>query len=357
MLVDFVIHVSEYPADREDIMTPRRFETTSLPPREQFSAWNAWYSSLFDTAMGRTEDQGFQACSETWSMRGFAISDGDAPAITTARTKTLIRRNPIDHWVLTIYRRGTVALRTSGDACVLEPGVPFVVSLADEMTTTKNDYSRVQFYLSRNAFAGIAALLDGARAKPLHTPEGKLLADYMMMLVNNLRDLPAEDGPRLVPAVEAMVGACLAPSASRLASAQEQMDFTLMERVRRAVRVHLHSPSLGPDKLCREAATSRSQLYRLLEGEGGVAHYIQRQRLSESFVMLCDVSNALPIGRIADMLCFSDASSFSRAFRREFSMTPRDVRAASLAGLQPAPPPKEAAPSGIRFFADCLDAL
>ena len=335
-------------------MTPIRFETTSLPPREQFGAWQAWYSSLFDVAADRTEDQGFPAHSDTWSLRGLAISDGDAPAVTTARTKTLIRRNPVDHWVLTVYRRGTAGLRTSGEALVFEPNVPFVVSLADEMTTTKTDYSRVQFYLSRNAFTGIAALLDGVRTKPLQTPEGRLLADYMMLLARNVRDLPADDGPRLVPAVETMVAACLAPSAGHVAKAQEQVDFTLMERVRRAVRVHLRSPALGPDKLCREAGTSRSQLYRLLEGEGGVAHYIQRQRLSESFVMLCDVSSVLPIGKIADMLCFADASSFSRAFRREFHMTPRDVRAASLAGLQPVPPSKEAAPGRMRFFADCL---
>jgi len=338
-------------------MNPIRFETTSLPLREQFGAWHAWYSSLLDTTVNRTEDEGFEARSETWSLRGLTISDGAAPAITTRRTRALIRRTPVDHWVLTLYRRGTVALRAPGESLTVEAGVPFVVSLADEMTTTKNEYSRVQFYLSRDAFAGIAAVLDGARAKPLSTPEGKLLADYMRLFVRNLRDLPAEDGPRLVTAVEAMVAACLAPSADRAASVQVQTDFTLMERVRRAVRAHLRSPALGPDKLCRETATSRSQLYRLLEDEGGVAHYIQRQRLSESFVMLCDVSNALPIGRIADLLCFADASSFSRAFRREFGMSPRDVRAASLAGLQPVPPPlKDATPTGIRCFADCLRA-
>jgi AraC-like DNA-binding protein len=337
-------------------MTPTRFDTTSLPPREQFGAWHAWYSSLLDTAVTRTEDEGFPALSETWSLRGLTISEGDAAAITTRRTKTLIRRNPVDHWVLTIYRRGTVGLCTAGESLSVEAGIPFVVSLAEEMLTTKNEYSRVQFYLSRDAFARIAALLDGARAKPLRTPEGKLLADYMMLLARNLRDLPAEDGSRLVTAVEAMVAACLAPSADRMASTQTQMDFTLMDRVRRAVHAHLRSPSLGPEKLCRDAGTSRSQLYRLLENEGGVAHYIQRQRLSESFVMLCNVSSALPIGRIAELLCFADASSFSRAFRREFGMSPRDVRAASLSGLQPVAPLKEVTPDGVRCFADCLSA-
>ena len=77
---------------------------------------------------------------------------------------------------------------------------------------------------------------------------------------------------------------------------------------------------------------SRSQLYRVLGSEGGVAHYIRRRRLTKSFSILCDASNAYPIAKVAEMLCFADPSSFSRAFRQEFGLTPREVRAASLAG-------------------------
>jgi len=337
-------------------MRSTTFETESLPPREQFQAWRAWFSSLFDTAVS-VPDAGFAASNEVWSLGGLTVSRSRAQAISSWRTQALIRRTPVDHWVLTVCKRGTVDLRARDESVTVQPGTPFVVSLADEMATVKDGYERVQFYLSRNAFARIASSLDHARAKPLDTPEGRLLADYMLLLVKNLRDLPPDDGPRLVTAVEAMVGACLAPSADRVASAQVQVDVTLMERVRRAVRAHLRSPLLGPDKLCREAATSRSQLYRLLEGEGGVAHYIQRQRLSESFVMLCEVSNALPIGRIADVLCFADASSFSRAFRREFGMSPRDVRSASQAGLLPVPPLKQTPSMAIRRFTDCLAEL
>jgi AraC-like DNA-binding protein len=338
-------------------MISATFDTLSLPRREQFEAWRAWYSSLLDTAVPTDPDDGFAARNEVWSLGGLTVSQGTAPAISSWRTKANIRRNPVDHWVLSVCKHGSVDLRTRNETVTISPGIPFVISLADEMATVKGHYERVQFYLSRSVFARVASALDDVRGKPLDTPEGRLFAEYMLLLVKNLRDLPPGDAPRLVMAVEAMIGACLAPSMNCTATARVQMDFTLMERVRRAVRAHLHSPSLGPDKLCREAATSRSQLYRLLEGEGGVAHYIQRQRLSESFVMLCDVSNALPIGRIADVLCFADASSFSRAFRREFGMSPRDVRSASQAGLLPVPPLKEMAPMAVHCFADCLGGL
>jgi AraC-like DNA-binding protein len=154
-----------------------------------------------------------------------------------------------------------------------------------------------------------------------------------------------------------MICACLAPSADRIAEANGPIDLTLMERVRQAVRKNLRSPSLGPDKLCREAATSRSQLYRLLEREGGVARYIQRRRLSEGFSILCDRSTSFSIGKVAEMLCFADGSSFSRAFRREFGMSPRDVRASAIGGLPLKASLRSVVAPAARSFSECLNRL
>jgi len=87
--------------------------------------------------------------------------------------------------------------------------------------------------------------------------------------------------------------------------------------------------------LCRELGMSRSSLYRLLECEGGVAQYIQRLRLLESLAQLSDPSNRKPIAVIADELGLIDPSSFSRAFRRQFGISPTDAREAAQAGLAP----------------------
>ena len=162
-----------------------------------------------------------------------------------------------------------------------------------------------------------------------------------------------EDAARLPAAIRSMVAACVAPSADRSACALPQIKLTMMEKVRQAVSRNLRSPSLGPRKLCRETAMSRSQLYRVLEREGGVANYIQRRRLSESFSMLCDTSSNLPISEIAASLCFSDPSSFSRAFRREFGLAPSDVRASARSG--PTAKQREKSRSQpSRMFSDCL---
>ena len=176
----------------------------------------------------------------------------------------------------------------------------------------------------------------------------------MAWLEGVLPDLMPEDLPQLTGAVRAMVAACIMPSSDHVAIAASQIDLGRLESVRRAVRSHLHSPSLGSDMLCRQLATSRSQLYRLLEGEGGVARYIQRQRLLESHAALCNASSTKPIAAIAEELCFADGSGFSRAFRHEFGMSPSDVRAASLAGLAPAAVPKARVGPELPKLGDCL---
>ncbi|UVK42911.1 helix-turn-helix domain-containing protein [Mesorhizobium sp. AR07] len=162
-----------------------------------------------------------------------------------------------------------------------------------------------------------------------------MLADYMRLLERQLPNLTDEDTRHLSQAIAAMVAACVEPSADRIAEARGQIGASLKDKARRFVLRNLHSPRLGPNALCRELGMSRSNVYRLLEAEGGVARYIQRLRLLESFAQLSDPFNRKPIVEIADELGMPDHSQFSRTFRREFGISPTDAREAAQAGLVP----------------------
>jgi AraC-like DNA-binding protein len=328
-----------------------------LPRSQQLAAWRGWYDSIVDIELQQSAETGFAAENLTWSLDGFVVSRVSTPPVSIARTKALLRRNPVDHWVVILGKHNATDLTYRDVSLKVPAGVPFVVSLGDDGYNKRTQDERILLFLARDSFQGIAPVLDAARGTALNTPQGRLLADYMLLLVRNLPSLPPKNAPSLKTAIAAMVGACLAPSGDCSAGARPQTRLTLMERVRQSVRRQLRSPSLGPDKLCREAAMSRSQLYRLLESEGGAAHYIQRRRLSESFAILCDTSNNLPIGVIAESLCFADASSFSRAFRREFGTSPSEVRDAALAGLPPPAAPRDSVGAEVRSFGDCLHIL
>jgi AraC-like DNA-binding protein len=99
---------------------------------------------------------------------------------------------------------------------------------------------------------------------------------------------------------------------------------------------------------------SRSNVYRLFEDDGGVARYIQRQRLLEARAVLTDPASKKPISAIADDLCFADVSGFSRTFRREFGHSPGEVRSAALAGLALSAPPRSSVASARADFGELL---
>jgi AraC-like DNA-binding protein len=187
--------------------------------------------------------------------------------------------------------------------------------------------------LARDTFRDIAPLLDAACEAVLDTALGRLLGDYMIALESRLPDVTETDFSGIIKALGAMVAAAVAPSAQRTAVAKSQIDLGRKERVRQAVRRHLRTPTLVPKTLSRLVGMSRSNLYRLFENAGGVARYIQRERLLEARAVLSDLATTRSISAIAEELCFADASSFSRAFKREFGYRPSEVRSAALAGL------------------------
>ena len=336
-------------------MDPCTFSTEANHPREQRDAWSGWFQPVFDVIANDDDKPGFNGLYKIWKAGELSLTWTEAPAARSVRQSWHLHRNPIDHWVITYCKNGPTTMSTKNGELDVRPGTPYVWSLGHASDSRRTAMGRMQLYLPRDSFGEIRTAMDLATGTTVDGPHGALLADYILMLERNLPNIGPEEAARLPAAVQAMVGACLAPSPDRAAGAKRQIELTLMERVRLAVHRNLRSPSLGPDRLCREAAMSRSQLYRVLEGEGGAAAYIQRCRLTEGFAILCDTSNDLAIGRVAELLCFADASTFSRAFRREFGMSPSEARSATLTGFPPAPCLKSIT-TGERSYGDWLRA-
>ena len=310
-------------------LNPTTFVTHDVLPNEQFEAWREWFAPVFDISPKQTRC-GFAAENQIWDLGALLVSSVSAPPVRVLRTKGNLRKAPVDHWVLTYCRQGETSIRTARATLKAAAGVPFLWSLGEVVESDRTSVDRIQIFLPRDSFHDIAPMLDAARGSVLDTALGRLLGDFMIILERRLPSLRTEDLPGLASAVQSMVAACVAPSPDRIFLASDEMRQSRLERVRQAIKKNIKSPSLQPAWLCREAGISRSQLYRLFEHSGGVARYIQHQRLLQSYSALSDPSDLRPIIAIAEDLCFSDASSFSRAFRQEFDCSPSEVRSAAL---------------------------
>lgn len=313
-------------------MTPRIFSTQAVRLREQFEAWREWYSLVFEVTPKDPVGDGFPGEMRLWNLGGLAISRTIASSCQVWRTKAHIRRDPVDYWIISYCARGAHLAQTAGTEVEVPARTPYLWSLGQEFRHERTHLDRVQFLMARDAFPDLRPLLDTACGSVLDTPLGHLLGHYMMALERRLPAVTEADFPRITKAVGAMVAAAVEPSAARASDARQQIDLGRKERVRQAVRRHLRTPTLGPKNLGRLVGMSRSNLYRLFEDTGGVARYIQRERLLEAHAILSNPEKTQSVSEIAEDLCFADASSFSRTFKREFDYTPSEVRSAALSG-------------------------
>ena len=94
------------------------------------------------------------------------------------------------------------------------------------------------------------------------------------------------------------------------------------------IGANLTSPLMNPATVAREHHISRRRLYELFEGMGATpADFIRTHRLQRAAAILAQPADLRP--RISDLaygLGFRDVTTFTRAFTREYGMTPRDYR-------------------------------
>jgi len=192
-------------------MTPDTFATQPVRPRDQLEVWREWYQPVLDILPKHPTGDEFPAEIHIWTLGGLAMSRTIAPPVDVVRAKSNLRRDPVDHWVISYCARGAHLAQTAGAELEVPARVPFLWSLGQEFLHERTHVDRVQFFLARDAFRDIASLLDGALGSTLDTPLGHLLGDYMMALERRLSVVMEADLSRLTTAVGAMIAAAVAP--------------------------------------------------------------------------------------------------------------------------------------------------
>src|SRR5262245_52393828 len=121
----------------ENAMIPSTFATHSLPASEQLEAWRSWYVSVFGMASRLPAADGFRAKTKAWMRDGFGLTHVRSPPVSTTRSTTLIRRNPVDHWCISFGKTDTTRFKIGDDTLEVPARVPFVFSLGEETHTER----------------------------------------------------------------------------------------------------------------------------------------------------------------------------------------------------------------------------
>ncbi|WP_244466846.1 helix-turn-helix domain-containing protein [Devosia geojensis] len=303
------------------------FSTDGLPRKDQFAAWRASWAAAFDLTELESGPKTFSGRQKVWDLGGLAFSRVHTDELAFAGLAGHVRREPLDHWLLTLFVNGRSTTLADNDRLDGRTGAVQLHPLGRVFEGTVSQSDILMLFVPRDLCREMTHVLDAAAFSRLEGAMGRIFADYMVSLARRLPRLEASDASQVVATTRAMLLACVAPSPDRLEEAGNMIANVLLERARRYIQANLHDPELGARGLLRELGVSRSRLYRLFEPSGGVMHYIQRRRLLAAHSMLADANNRRRIFEIAESCCFADGADFSRAFRREFGCSPSDVRA------------------------------
>jgi AraC-like DNA-binding protein len=126
--------------------------------------------------------------------------------------------------------------------------------------------------------------------------------------------------------------AALAALLVRTAVPKPTPDLAQVEQVRLRTDAIIYEqaadPNLTPASIAAQLNISLRQLYRAFNGTESPAARIRRRRLERAAEILAARSGPGHVERVAIECGFASAEYFSRAFRREFGLSPRAYRSA-----------------------------
>ena len=309
----------EYKRQNAQLKQCIEFTTLTLPAREQFDVFRAAHQGVMEILFAEDDLKCFPASQIVWDLGRLVFVRTNLPGQGYSHHRMHLKKPALDHWYISLpFRSSPAEGRRNAITAELH-------CLATSLEAEVEDDGILMLFLPCDLFTS-TAMLDRMLDVKFEGGLGRLLADYLFLLDRSLSQLQTAEIPYVVEATRSLVAACLAPTRDRLAQAQGPIDATLLGRARRLIDGKLASPDLTSEMLCAELGVSRSRLYRLFEPLGGIASYIRRQRLLRIRAALSDSMDGRSISRIAGQWGFVDASAFSRAFRHEFGISPKEAR-------------------------------
>jgi AraC family transcriptional activator of tynA and feaB len=279
----------------------------------------------------------FRAAVTRRAIGDVMVVDCVAVPFSGHRDRALIGDSPAgsDHDVLgfqfvsrgvEMVREGTREMAlTPGDIVLWDGAQPTEIEVVEE-------FSKRTMLFPRERVLAVCPRLGSIETLPSleGSPVARLLARYINALAVEQPTLDPAAGSAAVDAALELLRAAIEPS---LPADRGAARAAMRAEVTRYVRRHLQDPDLAPATIARAYAISVRTLYALFEDtEASVAGLIRSGRLARCLEDLRQ-PNSGSVTEIAFRWGFCDAAHFSRAFKREYGITPSEVRHG------PAPPP------------------
>jgi len=307
------------------------FSTESIPEKDRIAVWREHYGKvMLRVDLEPAPDRAFQATNRCLALPGMQMMVASSSPVKISRCGQYLADGN-DDVVLAITCSGSAVINSGGRERCLRDGEAIVLSCGEapsyRRTSSGNSFT---LRVPRTMFESTVVSLDDALMRPISADNTalKLMQDYAGWVLNaghidhQLLNLSVRH-------IHDLLALTIGPST----------DFADTARTRglRAARLKLaksfivsqsHRRDLSVGAVAASLNVTPRYVQRLFEADGTTfSEFLTGQRLARAHRLLCEPSSSpAAISTIAYDVGFGDLSYFNRCFRRQYGMTPREVR-------------------------------
>lgn len=319
-------------------LTSFRIDTEQLPRNTAFSRWQEELVPYWEIRLPDSRRDQFTSVMESFVIGDVTLGTVHTRAQYMDRSRYHIARDGFTQYGLQFIIDGRNGVRDGdSDSVAKNRGDLLVCDLTQPQSLEASDLSVLYFTTSRDALAPLLTQPDhhNQRVLPGTDPLVALLREHLLSIHKRMSQLGAADAHALMKPTLELTAAVLNSRVTKREA--DAVVHALTQQVRSFIDHHI-TEALSAESVALRFGMSRRKLYYLFEPFGGFSSYVLERRLCHTRRALADPSNRTKsIADIAEAFGFNSYPAFGRAFRRQFAISPREVRAMAARGHAPHP--------------------
>ncbi|QEX17944.1 AraC family transcriptional regulator [Hypericibacter terrae] len=317
-----------------------RYETAGIAPGERSRFWQeAVAQAYFPLDLTYRDADRFEGSLELWELGEVSLSRLVTDGITYARHARHLRKDPEEHFLITVPEGAPIRFRQDGMDVDCRPGgfvvershLPYEFSDPDAnaLWVLRVPASLMRQRLSiPDRFASLGFdCTQGA---------GRLFVDMLRLVPETVEAIHPSGREVLGRQLIELLALAFDNDARTLESRQAPVKQAHLQRIERHLRQNLTSNSLSPQSVADACGLSVRYLHQLFQEKGqSLGQWVREQRLLRCDEALRDPRGARTIAEIAHFWGFGDQAQFSRHYKARFGRSPSDTRQQSRASSPP----------------------
>ncbi len=199
-----------------------------------------------------------------------------------------------------------------------------VSDFAQPMSSANVSYDNLSIMFDKKELSGRLPGLDQLHGFTMPGgPTGEFLKQHMLSVFELVPQLDACELEKVSKITLETLTFALQTSVEPSILGSDSMRQSALELVHHYIRRHFHNPSLSPAQIASAIGVSRAKLYQLCKPYGTPMELVRHMRLKEADSLLA-AGTARTVEEAAFLVGYENRSSFTRAFKSEFGVSPSD---------------------------------